>query len=147
LSETTIQRVGAALALVGIGIATYITIADAGGGAPACIAGGHGCQTVADSSYADMGGVAVSVIGIVGYVTLLVSMLWPGDAGRFAAASLSLIGFGFSIYLTYLELAVIDAVCQWCVASAVVITAIFALSVYRLIRFTGAELAAQGRGG
>jgi len=147
LTERTIQRTGAALALVGVGIATYISIADAGGGAPACIAGGHGCQTVADSSYAHMGGVAVSVIGIGGYVSLLVAMLWPGDAGRFAAASLSLIGFGFSIYLTYLELAVIDAICQWCVASAVVITAIFALSVTRLIRFTGAELAAQGRGG
>ncbi len=146
MSEPTIQRVGAALALVGIAIATYITIADAGGGAPACVAGGHGCQTVADSSYADLGGIAVSVIGIGGYVALLAAMLWPGDPGRFAAAALALVGFGFSIYLTYLELGVIDAVCQWCVASAVVMTALFALSVTRLIRFTGAELTAQGRG-
>lgn len=146
MSEATLQRAGAALALVGIGIATYITIADAGGGAPACIAGGHGCQTVADSSYAHLGGVAVSVVGIAGYLALLVAMLLPGDLGRFAAASLALIGFGFSMYLTYLELAVIDAICQWCVASAFVVTAIFALSVVRLIRFTGVELVPNGRG-
>ena len=145
MGEPTIQRAGAALALVGVGIATYITIADAGGGAPVCVAGGHGCQTVADSSYADLGGVAVSVIGIAGYIALLAAMLWPGDLGRFAAASLSLVGFGFSVYLTYLELGVIDAICQWCVASAVVMTALFALSVTRLIRFTGAELRPQGR--
>ena len=70
MGEQTIRRAGVALAALGIAIATYITIADAGGGAPACIAGGHGCQTVADSSYAHLGGVAVSVIGIVGYVAI-----------------------------------------------------------------------------
>ena len=80
MGEPTIQRAGAALALVGVGIATYITIADAGGGAPVCVAGGHGCQTVADSSYADLGGVAVSVIGIGGYIALLVAMLWPATS-------------------------------------------------------------------
>ena len=50
MSEPTLRRIGACLALLGVGIATYITVADAGGGAPACVAGGHGCQTVADSS-------------------------------------------------------------------------------------------------
>ena len=141
MSEPTLRRIGACLALLGVGIATYITVADAGGGAPACVAGGHGCQTVADSSYAHIGGIAVSAIGIFGYLTLLVAMLSPGDGGRFAALLLSLIGFGFSAYLTYLELAVIDAVCQWCVASAVVITALLAVSVLRAVRFSGSELA------
>ena len=37
----------------------------------------------------------------------------------------------------------IDAICQWCVASAVVMTAFFALSVVRAVRFTGAELAVE----
>jgi uncharacterized membrane protein len=147
VSEQTIRRAGVALAVIGIAIATYITIADAGGGAPACIAGGHGCQTVADSSYAHLGGVAVSVIGIVGYVAIAAAMLWPGDAGRFAALALTLVGFGFSVYLTYLELAVIDAICQWCVASAVVMTALFALSVVRAVRYTGAELTIEERPG
>ena len=142
MTEQGLQRLGAILALCGIGVATYITIAESGGGAPACLAGGHGCQTVADSSYSHLAGVSVSAIGIGGYALLLVAMLWPGDAGRFAALAISLVGFGFSVYLTYLELGVIDAICQWCVASAVLMTALFALSVLRAIRFTGSELVA-----
>ena len=137
MRETTLQRVGAAVALLGIGVATYITIAESGGGAPACFAGGHGCQTVADSSYAELAGVKVALLGIGGYALLLGAMLWPGDRGRFACLALSLVGFGFSVYLTYLELDVIDAICQWCVASAVLMTALFALSLVRFVRFAG----------
>ncbi len=85
------------------------------------------------------------MIGIGGYALLLGAMLWPGDVGRFACLALSLIGFGFSAYLTYLEFGVIDAICQWCVASAVLMTALFALSVLRFVRFAGAELAADGK--
>src|SRR5262245_32076188 len=96
VTERGLQRLGAILALCGIGVATYITIAESGGGAPACLAGGHGCQTVADSSYSHLGGISVSAIGIGGYALLLVAMLWPGDAGRFAALALSAVGFGFS---------------------------------------------------
>jgi uncharacterized membrane protein len=44
------------------------------------------------------------------------------------------VGFGFSLYLTYLELFVIKAICQWCVGSAVIVTVIAALSVVRLLR-------------
>jgi uncharacterized membrane protein len=147
MSETTLRRVAACLAVLGIGIATYIAIADAGGGAPACLAGGHGCATVAQSSYADLAGVSVAVIGIVGYALLFAAALASGDAARFAGLALALVGFGFSLYLTYLELFVIDAICQWCVASALVMTALLAANGLRAVRFTGVELAAGERSG
>ena len=142
--EETLRRVAAALALLGLGIATYITIADAGGGSPVCVAGGHGCQTVAQSSYAHLAGISVSVLGIGGYALLLAAALARGDAGRFAGLLLALVGFGFSAYLTYLELFVIDAVCQWCVASAVVMTALLVVNAIRALRFSGSELAGAG---
>ena len=149
MRETTLRGIGAGLSLVGIGIATYITIADAGGGAPACIAGGHGCQTVADSSYSHLAGIPVSAIGIGGYVILLGAFAARGDTARFTGLLAALIGFGFSLYLTYLELFVIDAICQWCVASAVVITALLVVAAWRALAFSGAELrleaAAQSR--
>ena len=143
MPEHTLRRIGAGLAAVGVGIATYITIADAGGGAPACIAGGHGCQTVADSSYSHLAGIPVSAIGIGGYVTLLGAFAARGDTARFIGLLAALIGFGFSLYLTYLELFVIDAICQWCVASAVVITALLVVATWRAVAFSGAELRAQ----
>ena len=119
LSERNLRIVAAILALVGIGVATYIAIAESGGGAPKCLVGGGGCETVANSKYSDLAGINVAVIGIAGYVALLAAAAVPGDAGRLGGFLTALVGFGFSAYLTYLELFVIDAICQWCVASAV----------------------------
>ena len=139
-SERTLRIAGALLAVAGIGVATYIAIAESGGGAPKCLAGGHGCQTVAESSYSHLAGINVAVLGIAGYVLLLVAALWPGDAGRFGGFLTALVGFGFSAYLTYLELFVIDAICQWCVASAVVMTLSLAVAAARALAYTGREL-------
>jgi uncharacterized membrane protein len=147
MSESTLRRTSGTLAALGIGVATYIAIADAGGGAPACLPGGHGCQTVADSSYSHLAGINVAVFGIVGYVLLLGAALARGDAARFAGVVLAMVGFGFSLYLTYLELFVIDAICQWCVASAVVMTTLLVVNGLRVLRFAGAELSGGPPGG
>jgi uncharacterized membrane protein len=134
-------RIAAAvLALAGIGVATYIAIAESGGGAPKCLAGGSGCETVADSKYAHLAGVNVAVIGIVGYVLVLVAAIVPGDPGRFGGFLTALIGFGFSLYLTYLELFVIDALCQWCVASAILMALSLAVAATRAFAYAGHEL-------
>jgi uncharacterized membrane protein len=53
---------------------------------------------------------------------------------------LALVGFGFSAYLTYLELFTIDAICQWCVASAVLMTMELVVNVIRAIGYTGSEI-------
>jgi uncharacterized membrane protein len=143
IGEPTLRRIAAVLALLGLGIAIYITIADAGGGAPVCVAGGHGCETVAQSSYSHLAGIPVSVFGICGYALLFVAALAPGDGARFAGLLLALAGFGFSAYLTYLELFVINAICQWCVASAVLMTLLFVVSALRAFGYVGAELTAQ----
>lgn len=131
------------VAALGIGVATYIAIADSGGGAPTCLAGGSGCQTVADSSYSHLAGVNVAVFGIAGYVALLASAFFIGDMARFAGFVVALGGFGFSIYLTYIEVFKIEAICQWCVASAVLMTILFGLCATRLVVYAGAEGSAE----
>jgi uncharacterized membrane protein len=127
------------VAVLGIGVATYITIADSGGGAPACLAGGGGCETVAGSSYSHVLGVNVAVFGIVGYVLLLGAALLRGDLARMAGFAISLGGFGFSVYLTYLELFKIEAICQWCVGSAVLMTVLFGLNAVRMVGYAGKQ--------
>jgi uncharacterized membrane protein len=139
-TERNLRIAAAVLALAGIGVATYIVIADSGGGAPKCLAGGSGCETVADSSYSHLAGINVAVFGIFGYVLLLACALVPGDAGRFGGFLTALIGFGFSAYLTYLELFVIDAICQWCVASAVLMAISLAVAAARAFAYTGRDL-------
>ena len=142
LSERNLRISAATLALAGIGVATYIAIAEGGGGAPKCLAGGHGCETVADSQYSHLAGVNVAVIGIIGYVLLLAAAIAPGDPGRFGGFLTALIGFGFSVYLTYLELFVIDAICQWCVASAILMALSLAVAVTRAFGYAGRDLGA-----
>jgi uncharacterized membrane protein len=130
-AERTLRTVAFVLAVLGIGVATYIAIAEAGGGSPVCVAGGGGCEQVANSEYSELLGVNVAVIGIGGYVILAAAALLRGDPGRFLGLMASLIGFGFSAYLTYLELFDIEAVCQWCLASAALMTALLVVNLAR----------------
>jgi uncharacterized membrane protein len=138
-SEGTLQRLIAFVAALGVGVATYITIADGGGGAPACLSGSSGCQTVADSSYSHLAGINVAALGILGYLLLLASAFLANDAARFGGFVTALGGFGFSVYLTYIELFKIEATCQWCIASTVLMTALFGLNAIRLIGYAGNE--------
>ena len=139
-SERKLRIAAALLALAGIAVATYIAIAESGGGASKCLAGGTGCETVAESRYSHLAGINVAVIGIAGYALLLAAAVLPGDAGRFGGFLTALVGFGFSAYLTFLELFVIDAICQWCVVSAVLMTLSLAVAATRAFAFTGREL-------
>jgi uncharacterized membrane protein len=136
-SEGTLRRVATFVATFGIGVATYIAIADSGGGSPVCIAGGGGCETVANSTYSHLLGVNIAVFGIVGYVLLLAASLLRGDGARMLGFGVSLVGFGYSVYLTYLELFKIEAICQWCVASAVLMTILFGLNAIRMVGYVG----------
>jgi uncharacterized membrane protein len=139
-AERTLRIIAGVLAAAGLGVAVYIAIADAGGGAPTCLAGGHGCETVANSRYSHLAGIDVAVIGIAGYLALLAAAVVPGDVGRIAGLLFGLIGFGFTAYLTYLELFVIDAICQWCVASACLMTLLLVANLCRTFGYAGREV-------
>jgi len=144
-SEASLRRAIAFVAALGVGVATYITIADSGGGSPTCLAGGHGCQTVAESSYSHIAGINVSIFGIVGYLLLLGSAFLASDYARLGGFAVALGGFGFSVYLTYLEIFKIEAICQWCVASAVLMTIQFLLNATRLLGYAGTDAGADAK--
>lgn len=103
--------------------------------------GSGGCERVQTSVYADFLGVPVAFYGVVGYALLLgVSLL--GLQPRFlerraptlALLLLASVGVVFTAYLTWLEAAVINAWCRWCIVSAVLITTIWATSAVGLRR-------------
>ena len=122
----------AAVALIGLGIAAYLTIVHYSGGAPVC-AIAHGCETVQRSSYAKVGGVPVALAGLAGYVAVLASLARDDERWRTATAFLALAGLGFSVWLTWVEVGVLHAICIWCVGSALCMAALAALSVTRLL--------------
>jgi uncharacterized membrane protein len=77
--------------------------------------------------------VPVALLGLIGYVVIFLALLVRGEAARMLAALTALVGFGFSAYLTYRELFTIDAICQWCVASALLMTGLAVVCTWRLL--------------
>ena len=131
----TKRMIIAALALGGVGLATYLAMYKLGMiGTLACTIG-H-CETVNLSRWATLVGIPVAVWG-VGFYVVLFLVAFFGTTERFVNATwvshalLALTGWGvvFSAWLTYLELYVIKAVCMFCVISAILVTVLFLLSV------------------
>jgi uncharacterized membrane protein len=121
------------LTVVGLGLAGYLTYVHYAGIAPACTAG-VSCLKVQTSAWSELAGVPVALLGLIGYAGILASLAAPdGEEARLAALALSLIGAGFSGYLTYRELFSIHAICEWCVASAVTLLLLLALALARYL--------------
>jgi uncharacterized membrane protein len=121
------------LCLLGIADAGYLTYVHYSGIKVACLSSG-GCETVQASQWSKLDGVPVSLLGLIGYISILLSLAIRGDLGRAAGFGIALIGFGFSMYLTYREVFTIKAICQWCVGSAVLMTALTIITAVRFVR-------------
>jgi uncharacterized membrane protein len=131
-----IYRMSAALlSLTGLFVSAYLYLYKIGKiGSLACGAGG--CETVQQSAWSRFAGIEVALIGLLGYAGLLavsLAALQPNLAERRWPTTLLLVlaalGVGFTIYLTYLELFVIHAICRWCVGSAAIIISIFIVAL------------------
>jgi uncharacterized membrane protein len=129
-----------AIAVIGLGIAAYLTIVHYTGGTSVC-AIAHGCETVQKSDYSKLAGVPVALLGTLGYIGILAALVRDDEHSRNAAAFLSILGFGFSAWLTYTEIAIIDAICIWCVGSAICMAILAALNVSRVLTVSPPELA------
>lgn len=135
MSERTLRRTALILALIGLGIAAYLTYVHYAGIKSICEIA-HGCEKVQSSEWSKLAGIPVALLGLIGYAGILASLFVPGETGLIAGAAQALIGFGFSAYLTAREIWSIDAICIWCVGSAIVLTL---LAVVMTIRVVSAE--------
>jgi uncharacterized membrane protein len=132
VSDRALRLAAGAVALAGVAVAGYLTWAHFADESVVCIAGG-GCETVQDSEYAELAGIPVAVLGLVAYSVVTVLIAWDAPYARLGAATLSLVGMLFSLYLLVLQLFVIDAICAWCLANDVVIApALAVLTALRL---------------
>jgi uncharacterized membrane protein len=132
-------RFSIALAVLGMLVSIYMTIFKLTDNASMCIGNG-GCSVVNSSSYAEVSGIPVAVIGVGGYLAILVLLLAEsrsqslGQNGPMVVFGLSLVGFLFTLYLIFVELALIHALCPFCITSQITMTILFTLSVIRLVR-------------
>jgi uncharacterized membrane protein len=126
------------IALIGTVEASYLTYVHYYGlSALPCFgkhAGHSSCLTVQSSVYAKLAGIPVALLGLLGYLAILASVFVRGESGRAAGFCVALIGCGFSFYLTYREIFTIKHICEWCVGSACLMTALAIISAIRYVR-------------
>ena len=137
--KSRLSQITIALSILGLLVSIYMTIYKLTSNDAMCVGSGD-CHTVNASRYAEVNGVPVATIGVVGYTALL-GILWlerkPGfikDNGSMIFFGVSLIGFFFTLWLIYVEVVLLKAYCPFCITSQVSMTIIFILSVIRVIR-------------
>jgi uncharacterized membrane protein len=130
MSDRTLRVAVAVLAAAGAGIAGYLLYHRVAGGTITCTTGG--CEEVQDSKYAELAGVPVALLGLLAYVALFATALSGLELVRAAGAAIAFAGLAFSLYLVYVQVAIIEAICQWCVASDVVMAALAVVTALRL---------------
>jgi uncharacterized membrane protein len=125
------------LTAIATGIAAYLTWSKLTGTPPAC-AVAHGCETVEQSQYASVFGIPVALFGLAGSVLALMGAFrwWRASdrRGLLLAYVVGLVSLPVLAYLTYLEIAVIHAVCVWCVTYAVTSIAAWGIATAALLR-------------
>lgn len=127
-----------ALAVIGTALSGYLTYIHYSGALALCLGAG-GCETVQTSRYAEIAGLPVALLGLFAFaaVTVLAAIrLREGASDRMLTGifGITLGGSLFALYLTYLELFVIHAICPWCVVVDSVMVALFAVTIVELRR-------------
>ena len=137
--DKRLRQISIVLAILGLLISIYMTIYKVTNNESMCI-GSSGCSQVNASRYSEINGIPVAVLGVVGYAVILVLLFLeqrPGffqENGSLLFFGVSLMGFLFTLYLIYIEVALIKAYCPFCLASQAIMTVIFIISVIRLVR-------------
>jgi uncharacterized membrane protein len=132
VTDRTLRGAIAVLALAGAGVAAYLVYARYTGTRLACTTGG--CETVQHSKYAKAAGIPVAVLGLAAYVAVFATTLSARVEGAAIGAAIVLAGLAFGVYLIVIQVAVIDAICQWCLASDGILALLAIAAAERLRR-------------
>lgn len=134
-----LYRASAALAVLGLLVSIYMTIYKVTSNDSMCLGSGD-CHTVNASRYSEVNGIPVAVFGVIGYLAILAAHYFENRNQFFKQNSplmifgMALTGFIFTVWLIYVEVALLKALCPFCVTSQVAMTIIFIIAVTRLIR-------------
>ncbi len=134
--SSNIIRIAAAIGLLDSIYLAYVKLANA---KIYCTPGLGDCDVVNASQWSSLWGIPLGVYGVLGFGAILLIVSFENKSKMLAPHinlilfAISFAGFLFSLYLTYIELFVLRAVCQWCILSALMMTVIFIISVYKLV--------------
>jgi uncharacterized membrane protein len=133
LSDGALRLVLAGTSTAGLGVAAYLTWVHYHPEALVCTRGG-GCETVQRSHYAVLLGVPVAVFGVAAWAAVLLLLWLDTPTARALVAAVAVAAAAFAGYLVVVQLAVIDAVCVWCMANDVVLVPALGLLAWLRLR-------------
>ena len=126
------------LAILVSGYLSYLKIADQ---AAVCIEGGaFDCGTVLNSVYSEVGGIPIAWLGLAVNLIVLALLLleyrvgFLREYGKTLIFGVVLFAFIYSVYLVYVQAAILRAYCPWCLTHEALITILFALSIWRVAK-------------
>jgi len=134
-----LYRASFALVIVGLLVSIYMTIYKLTSNDSMCLGSGD-CSTVNASIYSEVNGIPVAAVGVFGYLAILGVLLFENrnsffrQNGTLMIFGMALTGFIFTVWLIYVEIALLKAICPFCVTSQVAMTLIFIMAVIRLIK-------------
>ena len=144
-SDQNLRIVTIILAIIGLADSIYLTAIKITNTAAYCLPGLGDCETVNTSRFSEIFGVPIALLGAFAYAMILLIQYLENKHAFFTANGglllfgISLVGVLYSAYLTYVEIAVIHAICPYCVISAIVLLGIFVISTIRLFRNQGSQ--------
>jgi uncharacterized membrane protein len=127
-------------AVIGLAVSTYLSVVKLANKDVLCFVGANDCNIVNTSGYSIWRGIPVAILGVVGYVLILAFLLilskqkYESSVIMLALFGVTLFGMLYSLYLTYVEIFIIHAICPWCVTSATAMLVLFIISTILLGR-------------
>ena len=137
--DKRLKQVTIALTVLGLLVSIYMTIYKVTNNESMCIGSG-GCSIVNASGYSSVRGIPVAVFGVIGYLAILALFYLESIPGFFQTNgsmlqfAVTLTGFLFTVWLIFVEVALLKAYCPFCITSQVAMTIIFILTVIRVIK-------------
>lgn len=137
--QKKLYKISLAFVVLGLLVSIYMTIFKLTDNSSMCLGNG-GCSVVNASRYSEVYGFPVAAIGILGYVALLAVHLMENrndflrENATLVFFGMALTGFLFTAYLVYVEIALIKALCPFCITSQISMTIIFIISAIRLLQ-------------
>ena len=132
MSDRILRACLAAVATAGLGVAAYLTWVHYHPEALVCTRGG-GCETVQQSHYAVLIGIPIAIYGLAAWVSVLALLVADTPVARVLVCAVALVAAAFAAYLVVLQVAVIDAICVWCMVNDVgLVPALVVFSFLRL---------------
>lgn len=127
-------------AVIGLAVSTYLSVAKLANKDVLCFVGASDCNIVNSSGYSMWRGIPVAILGVLGYVVILAILLIlskqknESSVIMLALFGVTLFGMLYSLYLTYVEIFIIHAICPWCLTSATAMFVLFIISAIFLGR-------------